>query len=302
MSQSTSPVYNKLAILGVGLMGASLAASLKREAAVSEVVGWGRNPDNLILAQNNGIIDSWSLDLDKVLVDVDCVVVATPTQFSEQLLVDVIRQCSSDVVISDVASVKGNLVRALNNQFGEVPSNVVLGHPIAGSEKSGVTACNPDLYKNHNVILVDTEKCEPAKLASVEQMWLAAGANVSMMSAEQHDRVLALTSHLPHLLSYALVEQIVQSDYEADVFEYAAGGFKDFTRIAGSDPVMWAEICLANNDQILPSVQDYIDQLQKIKAAIESNDRDSLLEIFASAKQHRDAFSDAYSKRINEKD
>jgi len=292
-------IFKRIAILGVGLMGGSLAAALKRKAAVEHVVGWGRKASNLRLAKDKGIIDSWSTELGEALHGVDCVVVATPSQFSEGLLIEVVKLCGSDVAITDVASVKSNLVGALKNEFDSIPNNVVLGHPIAGSEKSGVNACDKDLYKNHHVILVDIENSQPAKLTAVTKMWEAVGANVSTMSAEKHDSVLALTSHLPHMLSYALVDQIAGNQEEQDIFEYAAGGFSDFTRIAGSDPVMWAEICLANADKIIESLDIYAGRLDKVKAAIVANDREALLDVFANAKQHRDQFARLYRARLD---
>ncbi len=291
-------IFERMAVLGVGLMGSSLASALKAAGGVGHVTGWGRNPDNLMLAQQENIIDDWSLELDEALKGCDCVVVATPTQYSEQILIEVVRQCDRNVAITDVASVKGNLVAALRKEFGVVPANVVLGHPIAGSEKSGVTACDRNLYKNHNVILVDVEVADKAILSAINEMWRIVGANVSVMASDQHDEVLAMTSHLPHMLSYSLVSQIANSCYEKDIFEYAAGGFKDFTRIAGSDAVMWAEICLANRTQIVAGVDGYVQTLAKIKAAIENNDRDTLLQTFAEAKEHRDAFLEAYEARI----
>lgn len=294
-----APVFKKIAILGVGLMGSSLAAGLKKAGAVECIAGWGRNPDNLKLAKEKRIIDSFSLKLDEVLDGSDCVVVATPSQFSEQLLIDVVKACGSSVAITDVASVKGNLVRALESEFGNVPNNVVLGHPIVGSEKSGVSACDDSLYQGHNVILVDVEAAQPALLSTVLNMWELVGAKVSTMSAGQHDAVLALTSHLPHMLSYTLVSQIADNPEEENIFEYAAGGFKDFTRIAGSDPVMWAEICLANAEKITESIDVYTVQLDKVKTAILNDDRETLLSLFGNAKQHRDEFSKTYQARLD---
>ena len=294
-----APIFKKVAILGVGLMGGSLAAGLKKVGAVECITGWGRNPDNLKVAKEKHIIDSWSLKLDEVLDGCDCVVVATPSQFSEQLLIDVVKACGSSVAITDVASVKGNLVRVLENEFGNLPNNVVLGHPIVGSEKSGVNACDDSLYVGHNVILVDVDGTQPALLSAVFDMWELVGAKVSTMKAEQHDAVLALTSHLPHMLSYTLVSQIADNPEEGNIFEYAAGGFKDFTRIAGSDPVMWAEICLANAEKITESIDVYAAHLDKVKTAILNNDRETLLSLFENAKQHRDKFSRVYQARLD---
>ena len=294
------PIFKRIAVLGVGLMGGSLAIAAKRMGAVESVIGWGRSEMNLSRAQELGYIDSWTTDLQKAIAGVDCVVIATPTQFAEQLMVDVVKSVADTTVVTDVASVKANLVVALKSEFGNVPSNVVLGHPIAGSEKGGVDAVDPELYLRHKVILI--EGAVEQQMKSLTALWEAVGAEVSLMSAEQHDAVLAMTSHLPHMLSYALVGQIAQSDLEEDVFAYAAGGLRDFSRVAGSDPVMWSEILLANHEQVLKGLQGFDDQIQKLKQALLRNDSKALIEMFADAREHRNRFADAYEVRTQRGD
>lgn len=291
----TSLCFKRLAVLGVGLMGGSLAIAAKNAAAVETVIGWGRSEQNLSQAQSLGYIDSWTTDLTEALAGADCVVVATPTQFAEALMVDVVKSVPETTIVTDVASVKANLVSALKGAFGSVPRNVVLGHPIAGSEKSGVSAVDSELYLRHKVILIEGAVEDHVK--KLTALWHAVGAEVSLMSAEQHDAVLALTSHLPHMLSYALVGQIAQSDLEEDVFAYAAGGLRDFSRVAGSDPVMWSEILLANQEQVIKGLQGFDDQLHRLKEALQCNDANALVDMFANAQQHRNRFANAYEVR-----
>ena len=299
LTQQSTPLFKRLVILGVGLMGGSLASALREAGLVDHVVGWGRNSENLQKAQSRGVIDSWSLDLKEAVSAADVVVVATPTQLAEQLMVEVVRLVGSETIVTDVASVKANLVSALQQAFEEIPSNVVLGHPIAGSEKSGIDAVDASLYQRHKVILIEGRN--QAALERIAGMWSGVGAEVSMMSSEQHDAVLALTSHMPHLLSYALVCQIAESDLEEDVFAYAAGGLRDFSRVAGSDSTMWAEILLANKQRILESMEQYDTQLQSLRSALLANDRNKLESTFAFAREHRNRFADAYAVRTANK-
>ena len=225
-------------------------------------------------------------------------VIATPTQLAESVLLDVVDRVASDVVVTDVASVKGNLKNALEQRYGDVPSNVVLGHPIAGSEKSGVDAANPDLYCHHNVILIDeagssgaARTVDVAMLAQVRALWESVGAKVFTLSASEHDAVLAHTSHLPHLLAFALVDQLATSADAENMFRFAAGGFRDFTRIAGSDPVMWQEIFAANREQLLLSLQGFERATEALRSVIEAGDAAQLQAQLEKTRQVRDAFS-----------
>lgn len=294
-SAASSLLFGKIAILGVGLMGGSLAIAARNAGLVGHVAGWGRNQKNLERAEQLGYIDSWHLSLDEVLEGADCVVVSTPAQFAEQLIVDVVRQVDPSTLVTDVASVKTNLVLALQKAFQAVPDNVVLGHPIAGSEKSGVDAVDARLYVNHKVILI--ESANQQALQAISDLWVGVGAEVSVMNSEQHDAVLALTSHLPHLLSYSLVEQIAHSDLEEDVFAYAAGGLRDFSRVAGSDPTMWTEILLANRDQVLHGLDQFDVQVKRLRSALLANDHEYLCKTFQHAREHRNRFADAYAVR-----
>lgn len=278
-------------------MGGSLALAAKQAGAVGTVIGWSRRETTLQAALAAGVIDVAEQDLATALQTADCVVVATPTILAESLMVKVLEQVPASVVVTDVASVKGNIANALIDRFGQMPANAVLGHPIAGSEQSGVAAARADLYQDHHVILVNDPATDVAALQKVNQLWQAVGAEVFEMSAEDHDHVLALTSHLPHLLAYALVAQLTHNDKSMDVFKYAAGGLRDFTRIASSDPVMWREILLANKDQLRHSIEGFQHQLALLATLLEDGEGEVLESIFTDVKHSRDEFAAALALR-----
>jgi prephenate dehydrogenase len=222
----------------------------------------------------------------------DLVLIATPTLLAEQQLVELIghaNQLERPPVLTDAASVKGNLWRAIDALgLAQWPSFVVLGHPIAGSEKSGVHAARADLFDRHRVILTPQSSTDPTAIAVVTDLWEAAGAEVLSMSVQLHDQVLAATSHLPHMLAYALVETLATSDLADDIFQFAAGGFRDFTRIASSDPVMWRDIALANRTELLQALDQFSAGVQRLRTAIEAEDTSTITAIFERAKGSRD--------------
>jgi len=286
----TEPVFNHLLILGVGLIGGSLALAAKKSGAVKTVAGWSRRQSTLDLALQNGVVDVASADLDEALKAADCVVVATPTQFAEKLMGDVLEKVADHVVVTDVASVKGNILQALELRFNELPANAVLAHPIAGSEQSGVQAAQSNLFAGRRIIVVNHPRTRKEALQKVSNLWLRCGAFVDGMSAEKHDAVLALTSHLPHFLAYALVLHLAEDETAEDIFRYAGGGFRDFTRIAASDPRMWREIAMANKSELLKAVDDFQSQLKCFRDALSEDNSDSLEEMFCLAKSVRDKF------------
>jgi len=287
-------IFERLVVLGVGLMGGSLALAAKKAGVVGTVVGWSRTEATLQTALANGVIDSAELDLAAALKGADCVVVATPTILAETIMIQALELLPSTVAVTDVASVKGNIADALTGHFDKVPSNAVLGHPIAGSEQSGVSAAKEDLYQNHRVILINdpasSPQTDPVLLAKVSQLWQAVGAEVFEMSVSEHDHVLALTSHLPHLLAYALVAQLSNHNENVNVFNFAAGGLRDFTRIASSDPRMWREILLANKTQLSSSIDDFEQWIAQLRTMLDSNDGDALEMVFSDVKNSRDNF------------
>ncbi|PID54949.1 MAG: prephenate dehydrogenase [Gammaproteobacteria bacterium] len=293
------PLVQRVLIMGLGLMGGSLALGLKRAGFAAEVRAHGHRESSLALGVANGVIDGYELDLDTALKDVDIVVIATPTLIAEQQLLTLLKKLPKEnaPVITDVASVKGNLARAAQSACGDMPANLVLGHPIAGSEQSGVAAAKADLFNRHRVILTPFNTTDAKALALVTAMWQCCGAEVLQMSVEQHDVVLAGTSHLPHMLAYTLVDMLAASTAVTDVFRFAAGGFRDFTRIASSDPVMWRDIAVANREALLEELDAFEGHLKRLRHAVDSADGAALIDIFARAKTARDAFAKELAER-----
>lgn len=279
-----------IAILGLGMIGGSLAAALKKRGYQGKISAWGRQRSNLSKGLEAGIVDTISEDIAAVAVTADIIVIATPTIVAENLF-PILKQLElHDAYVTDVASVKGNLRAAAVDCFGAMPSNLVLGHPIAGSEQSGVQAANPDLYVDHRVILTPEPTTDDNATNVIAAMWRFAGGSVETMSVAEHDQLLAATSHLPHVLAYSLVDTLGALDSHDDIFKFAAGGFRDFSRIASSDPNMWQEICVANNTAIVALLEQFEANLSAIKQAVQAKDSESLQKIFTRAKQHRDHY------------
>jgi prephenate dehydrogenase len=289
-------MIERLCIIGVGLIGGSLARALRDAGACREVVGAGRNAGNLQTAVELGVIDRYDTSLAQAVSGADMVVVCVPLGAMEGVFNAIKGQLADEVVLTDVGSAKGSVIEAAQRAFGSVPEFFVPGHPIAGTEQSGVEASFPGLYNDRRVILTPLPVTSAAATGRVRDMWEAAGAQVVSMNPVHHDAVLAATSHLPHLLAYSLVDTLARLDDNDEVFEYAAGGFRDFTRIASSDPVMWRDVCLANSDAILLMVDHYIKDLQALREAIRNHDGQQLLDVFSAAKAARDRFIDKSSE------
>ncbi len=283
-------MINRLCIIGVGLIGGSLARALRAVGYCGEVIGAGRNPAHLRQAVELGVIDRFETDPGQAVAGADVVLVAVPLGAMEGVFRAIRGHLAGDAVLTDAGSAKGSVIEAARRAFGRVPDYFVPGHPIAGTENSGVAASVPDLYKNRRVILTPLEHTDPAAASRVRGMWEAAGAHVSEMEPAHHDAVLAATSHLPHVLAFTLVDSLARLGDREEIFTYAAGGFRDFTRIASSDPVMWRDICLANDDAIRRMIERFIDDLKEVGKAVQEHDGHRLLEIFTSAKQARDRF------------
>ena len=281
-------MINKLTIIGLVLMGGSLAKALKAQAAVGEVVATGRRAESLERGLQLGVIDSYTLDMAEAVAGADVVVIATPTLVAEKVMAELAPLLTPDMIVTDVASVKGNIQRAAERIFGEVPANFVLGHPIAGSEQSGVEASSVDLFLDHRVILTPLENTASEAVALIRAMWESCGAEVLCMDVAEHDAVLAATSHLPHVLAYTLVDALAQNGAAADIFKFAAGGFRDFTRIASSDPTMWHDIALANREAILQGIDSFSAHLALVRKAIEEGDGEAIFASFDRAKRARD--------------
>lgn len=283
-------MITRLCIFGVGLIGGSLALALRRAGLCESVIGCSRDEANLQAAQALGVIDEYSLDPVQAVAGADMILLATPLGAMTSVLSSIKDRMPAQAVLTDVGSAKACVVEAVRTVFGRVPGYFVPGHPIAGTEQSGVQAAFADLYCGRRVVLTPLQETDADALERVRAMWQAAGAEVEEMAVDMHDTVLAATSHLPHMAAFALVDSLARmGDHEA-IFRYAAGGFRDFTRIASSDPIMWRDICLSNRSALMAMLARYRADLADIEQAIEQGDGDSLLAIFSRAKQARDTF------------
>ncbi len=281
-------LINKLSIIGVGLIGGSLARALRRAGACKHISGYGRDEANLKKAVELGVIDEYSHDIETVIANADVVVLATPLTTIEPLLSSMAAALQPHTIITDVGSAKGSVVRAARSALDNKLQQFVPGHPIAGTEQSGVEASFADLFAEHMVILTPLEENSPEAVRLVTRMWEACGATVVSLSVDHHDQVLAATSHLPHILAYALVDCLASMDEHDEIFRFSAGGFRDFTRIASSSPEMWSDICISNRENLLQVIKQFETRLEEITALIRSNDKDSLRSVFARVKQTRD--------------
>jgi prephenate dehydrogenase len=283
-------VIEKLAIIGVGLIGGSVALALKQEGVVKEVVGCGRGEANLIKAQSLGVIDHYTHDVSTAVKGADMVLLAVPLGAIRDTLEAMRGQLSEHAVVTDAGSVKGSVVEDVKAVFGDVPGFFVPGHPIAGTERSGAAAAFAELYRNRRVILTPLQTTDKNALQRVERLWQQCGAEVVQMTVEHHDEVLAATSHLPHMLAFTLVDSLAQMKENDEIFHFAAGGFRDFTRIASSNPVMWRDICMANQDALKTMLRRFADELHDLAALLQNGDDKGLLELFERAKQARDRY------------
>ena len=281
-------MIKRLCIFGVGLIGGSLALSLKKAGFCEEIIGCSRNEAHLQQAKDLGVIDHFTTDPAKAVVDADIIFFSVPLGAMQPILQQIKDQLSAHVIITDGGSAKGCVKSAAEAVFGELPSRFVLGHPIAGREKSGVTAAIDDLYQQKKVILTPVDDTDLEALATITEMWQTTGAIVEQLGVEEHDQILAATSHLPHILAYEFVNTLSSSAVNDNVFNYAAGGFQDFSRIASSDPVMWRDICLQNKQALLGIIMEFEQHLHELKQHINEGEGDAILQRFAAAKAVRD--------------
>ena len=273
----------KLAVIGVGLIGGSFALGLKKAKAVSHVVGVGRSRQNLQLARERGIIDAIAPDAAMAAKDADLVLVAAPVaQFP--LIFTSLK--NTRAVITDGGSTKRDVIAAARQALGKEAARFVPAHPIAGAEKSGAAAASADLFHGKRVVLTPLEENNAKVIGVVERAWAACGARLSRMPAGEHDAVLAAVSHLPHLLAFALVHEVAGRKNSEQLFSFAAGGFRDFTRIASSHPEMWRDICAANKDLLLREIERYASKLDRVKALLE--DPAGLEKLFTEAREARE--------------
>lgn len=283
-------MIKKLVIFGVGLIGGSLAMALKKANYCEIIIGCSRNEQGLLKAKELGVIDDYTLDPVAAVKGADMILLAVPMGAMGSVLQSIKGHIDPLAVITDAGSAKASVVAATRKVFGEIPPFFVPAHPIAGREKSGVEAAVVDLYVDHKVIVTPLPVTDDAAEQRVIEMWQAAGAEVESMAVEKHDHVLAATSHLPHVLAYSLVDTLSHSGVSDAIFHYAAGGFRDFTRIASSDPVMWRDICLENRDAILTSIEEFQANLHTLHQQISDADSDSIMDTFSNAKAVRDDY------------
>lgn len=281
-------MIDKLAIIGVGLMGGSLARALRERDEVGEIVGYGRTIANLDEAIALNVIDHAETSIAAAVDGADMIVLAVPVGAMREVLDAAAPAIGSHAVVTDVGSVKQTVIDAARAALGPRFASFVPGHPIAGTEQSGARAARGNLYEDRRVILTPGPETDPTATERVTAMWRAVGAEVVSMPAADHDRVLAASSHLPHALAYALVDMLVRLDDHRSIFECAGGGFRDFTRIAASDPVMWRDICLANREPLLALLEQYQENLRLLGEALERADGEWLRETFARAKRARE--------------
>jgi len=277
-----------LAVLGVGLIGGSLAASLKKRDCVKHVSGYGRSQANLTLASRLGLIDKVSNSVEEAVRGADVVLIASPIGAIGELLDEIRQHAPKKAIVTDVGSAKAGVIAIAESALGDRFPLFVPGHPVAGSERSGASAADPELFVDHWAVLTPLNETDPNALRIVRRMWEAAGAKVKMMTPEAHDRLLAMISHLPHATAYGLTMQLARQDGRDDLFDLAAGGFLDITRIASSDPVMWRDIFIDNRDEVLSLIAEHKNVLSELEALIETRDLAGLEGWCAEAKRIRD--------------
>ena len=283
-------MMKKVCIIGIGLIGGSLAKAIKKNHQFEIIFGFGRDGDRLERAQKANVIDQYSTDIGEALDGANMVVIATPVGSYESILKEIKPHISEDMVISDVGSTKVSVIEAVKAVFDGVFDNFIPAHPIAGKEKSGFEVSDADLFVNKKVIITPLENNNPESIKILTKMWEEIGAEVDFMTPQSHDDLLGMTSHLPHMLAFSLVNYLISQHPEASV--YAAGGFKDFSRIASGDSIMWRDICLNNRDAIVAHIKGYQESLNTLVDAIDSQNKEQLESLFREAKNTRDSWVD----------
>ena len=281
------PLIGKLAVFGVGLIGGSFALALKRHRAVTTVVGVGRSRANLLAARRLGIIDEIAVDPARAVRGADLVLVAVPLGQTAAVLAKIAPHLGAHTVVTDAGSTKRDVIISARRELGPAFARFVPAHPIAGTENSGARAAFAELFAGCNLILTPEPETAAGAVRLVTAAWKVARMRVTTMRAENHDRVFALVSHLPHLLSFTAVANIAGYEDAAKLFTHTGGGFRDLTRIAGSSPEMWRDICLANRAAILSALDGYLGDLQAVRAMVDTGNAPALEEKFAVARAAR---------------
>lgn len=280
----------KIVIFGVGLIGGSVALALKKTGSHAEIVGVGRSQHSLQAALDLGVIDTATSNVAAAVADADIIIIAAPVAQTSSILHAIKPHLAASTVITDAGSTKGDVLQCAQEILGKQFTQFVGGHPIAGAEKSGVSAAMADLYINKNVVLTPTPETDPQATQRVKALWQQCGASVSEMTAATHDSIFAAVSHLPHLLAFALVDDIASRPNAEQLFSFAASGFRDFTRIAGSHPEMWRDISLANKTALLDELSAYQAELATLRQLLENEDGAGLQALFERASIARNSW------------
>jgi prephenate dehydrogenase len=278
----------KLVVIGTGLIGGSFALALKRAKAVKKVVGVGRTQRNLAEAMRLKVIDESSRNAAQAVRDADLVLLAMPVGQMPAVMSAIAPYLPARAIVTDAGSTKRDVIACARRFLSGHLARFVPGHPIAGTEKSGALAAFPELYRERNVILTPQRETAAAATRLVKQAWEACGARVVRLDAAEHDAILAGVSHLPHIVAYALVNMLARRPNAPRLFGLSAGGLRDTVRIAGSSPEMWADICIANRDALLTALEDYENELEEMRAAIDGADVADLRRMFARARAARE--------------
>ncbi len=284
---AASARFDRVTVIGVGLIGGSFALGLKAAGACNSVVGVGRNPENMRVALELGIVDSVETDAGIAVRDADLVLVATPVAQFGDLFASIVPNLGSSTLLMDAGSTKQDVVAAARAALGARIAQFVPAHPIAGAEHSGAAAAKADLFRGKRVVLAPLEENPPEWVDAAAKAWEACGARISRMTAVEHDAVFAAVSHLPHLLAYALVHEFAGRPNSGQLFGYAAGGFRDFTRIASSHPEMWRDICVANREALTGELDRYIEKLRALRAPLAAGNAPGLEKVFAESREAR---------------
>lgn len=296
----TQPVLTDqtLLVVGLGLIGGSLAAGCRKQGSVGRVIGYSRKPETMEQAEALGIVDQSVADLSEAVAQADIIFLAVPILSMRSVLELIQPHLKPGAIITDGGSVKGNIVADARAVLtADQLEGFVPGHPIAGKESSGVTAADPDLYQAHRVILTPMPETSEQARQTIIALWQSVGADIDQMEVSHHDEILAATSHLPHLLAFNLVDTLAKESENREIFNYAAGGFRDFTRIAASDPIMWHDIFLANHQPVLKVLDQFLHELHKLRNAVAHADGDYIKQVFIDAKEARDHFSELLKAR-----
>lgn len=283
--------FKKIAIFGVGLIGGSFALALRRAGAVEQIAGVGRSAASLARAQELGIIDRSCASAAEAVAGADIVLIAAPVAQTGPILASIRPHLGPQTVVTDAGSTKSDVVAAARQALGEKTAQFVPGHPIAGRENNGPDAAVSDLYAGKKVVLTPLPENSGETVGRVAQAWEHCGAVIHKLGAEEHDRVFASVSHLPHLLAYALVDDIANKPHADLLFQFAASGFRDFTRIAGSSPEMWRDISFANRDALLTELDAYVAQLRRLRGLLAAGDSGGLEAVYANAQQARHSWT-----------